>query len=106
MIRNFGCLSHCLEHVALWSLDTSKPEQAAVLLGTVEAIREDVVGNAAVAPFEMMWHDRATNSARKALGEEGFADAWGRGRAMSIEESVAVGLAAVATPVKGSASPL
>src|SRR6185503_9031381 len=28
-IRNFGCLSHCLEHVALWSLDSKEPEQAA-----------------------------------------------------------------------------
>jgi predicted ATPase/class 3 adenylate cyclase len=94
-IRNFGCLSHCLEHVALWSLDRNEPEQAAVLLGTVDAIREDVVGNAAVAPFEMMWHDRATASAREALGEEGFADAWGRGRAMTVDEAVATGQAAV-----------
>jgi predicted ATPase/class 3 adenylate cyclase len=94
-IRNFGCLSHCLEHVALWSLDRNEPEQAAVLLGTVDAIREDVVGNAAVAPFEMMWHDRATASAREALGEAGFADAWGRGRAMTVDEAVATGQAAV-----------
>ena len=94
-IRNFGCLSHCLEHVALWSLDRKDPEGAATLLGTVDAIREDIVGNTAVPGFEMMWHERATKAAREELGEEGFADAWGRGRAMSVDGSIAVGLAAL-----------
>jgi non-specific serine/threonine protein kinase len=93
-IRNLGCLSHCLEHVALWSLDRKKPEQAATLLGTVDAIREDVVGSTAVPPFERMWHDRGTNAAREALGAEGFTDAWARGRAMNVEQAIAMGLAA------------
>ena len=93
-IRNYGCLSHCLEHVALWSLDRQRPDQAATLLGTVDAIREDVVGNVAVPPFERIWHDRGTNAAREALGSEGFEDAWGRGRAMNVEEAIATGLAA------------
>jgi predicted ATPase/class 3 adenylate cyclase len=98
-IRNFGCLSHCLEHVALWSLDRKEPEQAATLLGTVDAIREDIIGNTAVPGFEKMWHERATSSAREALGDEGFADAWGRGRAMSVEEAIAAGMAALSLGV-------
>ena len=96
-IRNYGCLSHCLEHVALWSLDRQRAEQAATLLGTVDAIREDVVGSVAVPPFERIWHDLGTNAAREALGSEGFEDAWGRGRAMNIEEAIATGLAAASS---------
>jgi predicted ATPase/class 3 adenylate cyclase len=92
MVRNVGCLSHCLEHVALWSLDRREPLQAATLLGAVDGIREDIVGNAAVPAFERMWHERATSAAREALGEDAFATAWGSGRAMSIEQSIAAGL--------------
>jgi predicted ATPase len=92
--RNFGCLSHCLEHVALWSLDRHEPGRAAMLLGTVDAIREDLVGTAAVPPFERMWHDRATTASREALGDQGYAEAWGRGRAMSVDQATAAGLSA------------
>jgi hypothetical protein len=90
--RNPGCLSHCLEHVALWSLDREDPEQAAMLLGAVDAIREDVVGTAAVPPFERIWHERATAAAREALGDEAFAAAWRRGRTMRIDEATRAGL--------------
>jgi predicted ATPase/class 3 adenylate cyclase len=93
MSGNAGCLSHCLEHVALWSLDRREPLQAATLLGAVDGIREDIVGNAAVPPFERMWHERATSAAREAVGDEAFATAWGSGRAMSIEQSISAGLA-------------
>ena len=64
------------------------------MLGTVDGIREELVGNAAVPPFERMWHDRATLAAREALGDEGFTDAWDRGRAMTVDEAIAAGLAA------------
>ena len=95
-IRNYGCLSHCLEHVALWSLDRQEPELAATLLGTVDAIREDVVGSVAVPSFERIWHDRGTSGVRQALEPEAFEEAWGRGRAMNVDEAIATGLAAVA----------
>jgi hypothetical protein len=94
-IRNYGCLSHCLEHVALWSLDRQRPQHAATLLGTVDAIREDLVGSPAVPPFERIWHDRGTSAAREALGPERFEDAWGRGRAMDVQEAIATALAAL-----------
>ena len=92
MIRNWGCLSHCLEHVALWSLDRGDPSHAATLLGAVDAIREDIVGSAAVPPFESMWHARATSAAREALDDEAFATAWGNGRAMSLDDAITAGL--------------
>lgn len=95
LVRNGGCLAHCLEHVALWSLDLDEPEQAALLLGAVDAIREDLVGSTAVPPFERMWHDRATESARGMLGEEEYATSWSRGRAMSLDTAIRAGIAAV-----------
>ena len=95
MIRNIICLSHCLEHVALWTLDRGDPQEAATLLGAVDAIREDVIGSAAVPGFERMWHDRAMSTANSALGDEAYAAAWGQGRAMNIDQAIAAGIGAV-----------
>jgi predicted ATPase len=94
-IRNVMCLSHCLEHVALWSLDRDEPDRAATLLGAVDAIREDVVGRTAVVGFERLWHERGTDAARAALGEPAFTESWRRGRAMSVDEAMTAGRAAV-----------
>jgi predicted ATPase/class 3 adenylate cyclase len=94
-VRNGGCLAHCLEHVALWSLDREEPEQAALLLGAVDAIREDLVGSTAVPPFERMWHDRATDKARRILGGERYEASWSRGRAMRLDTAIRAGIAAV-----------
>jgi predicted ATPase/class 3 adenylate cyclase len=102
MVRNIICLSHCLEHVALWTLDRGDPGQAATLLGAVDAIREDLIGSAAVPGFERMWHDRATSDARAALGDEGYAAAWGQGRAMNIDQAIAAGVGAVGAQPAGS----
>ena len=95
MIRNIVCLSHCLEHVALWTLDRRDPGRAATLLGAVDAIREDLVGSTAVPGFERMWHERAMSDAAAVLGEEAYATAWGKGRAMNIDEAIAAGVDAV-----------
>jgi predicted ATPase/class 3 adenylate cyclase len=95
MIRNIICLSHCLEHVALWTLDRGDAAQAAALLGAVDAIREDLIGSAAVPGFERMWHDRAISAAKAALGDEAYVTAWGEGRAMNIDEAIAAGVGAV-----------
>ena len=95
-VRNGACLAHCLEHVALWALDRQQPEQAAVLLGAVDAIREDVVGTTAVPPFERIWHDRAAADARTQLGVPAFDAAWARGRAMRLDAALAAGTSTVA----------
>ncbi|MEP6680314.1 MAG: adenylate/guanylate cyclase domain-containing protein [Chloroflexota bacterium] len=94
LIRNAICLSHCLEHVALWTLERGDPGQAALLLGAVDAIREDLVGSTAVPGFERMWHDRAISAAQAALGETAYATAWGTGRAMSLDQAMAAGIGA------------
>jgi predicted ATPase/class 3 adenylate cyclase len=102
MIRNIICLSHCLEHVALWTLDRGDAAQAAALLGAVDAIREDLIGSAAVPGFERMWHDRAMSTAMAALGDEAYAAAWGQGRAMNIDQAIAAGIDAVGAQPAGS----
>lgn len=94
-VRNGACLAHCLEHVALWSLDRDDAAQAALLLGAVDAIREDIVGTTAVPQFERIWHDRATGEARGRLGNERYAAAWARGRQMRLDAAVRAGIAAV-----------
>jgi predicted ATPase/class 3 adenylate cyclase len=94
-IRNGGCLAHCLEHVALWSLDRDQAEQAAVLLGAVDAIREDLVGTAAVPQFERIWHDQAIGDARARLGDERYVAAWSRGRGMRLDAAIRAGIDAV-----------
>ncbi len=104
-IRNALCLSHCLEHVALWTLDRRDAVQAATLLGAVDAIREDIVGSTAVPPFERMWHDRAMATARDALGDDAFNAAWSNGRAMRIDEAIGAGIAAVGGPVADPIGP-
>ena len=102
MIRNIICLSHCFEHVALWTLDRGDPSRAATLLGAVDAIREDLIGSAAVPGFERMWHDRATSDALAALGEDAYATAWGKGRAMNIDQAITAGMDAVGSQPPGS----
>ncbi|HET7727487.1 MAG TPA: adenylate/guanylate cyclase domain-containing protein [Candidatus Limnocylindrales bacterium] len=105
-VRNGACLAHCLEHVALWSLDRDEAANAALLLGAVDAIREDVVGSTAVPPFERMWHDRATGEARRRLGEERYADAWGRGRQMRLDTAIRAAIAAISgEPAPASPEP-
>ncbi len=94
-IRNIICLSHCLEHVALWTLDRGEAERAATLLGAVDAIREDVIGSTAVPGFERMWHERAMSDAAAALGQQPYATAWGQGRAMNVDDAIAAGMDAV-----------
>lgn len=102
MIGNIICLSHCLEHVALWTLDRGDAAQAATLLGAADAIREDMIGSAAVPGFERMWHDRATSAANAALGDEAYATTWGQGRAMNIDQAIAAGIGAVGAQPAGS----
>lgn len=103
-IGNAICLSHCLEHVALWTLARGDPRQAAMLLGAVDAIREDLVGSAAVPGFEQMWHDRATGSALAALGGTAYATAWGEGRQMNLDQAMAAGIGAFAGEPEGASA--
>ncbi|MDQ3932552.1 MAG: adenylate/guanylate cyclase domain-containing protein [Actinomycetota bacterium] len=90
-IGDVTCLAHCLEHTALWALDTAQASRAASLLGAAEALRDDI-GGPMVLPFEGMWHDTATAAARKALGDEAFTTAWQHGRELDLARAIRLGL--------------
>jgi predicted ATPase len=63
-------------------------ERGAQLLGADEALRAEA-GAELNDELEEEWHARAVATARAALGEEAFAAAWARGRAMTPDEIVA-----------------
>jgi non-specific serine/threonine protein kinase len=78
------CFAHCLDHIALWTLNQGHPDRAATVLGSVEALRE--VGRA-IPPFERIWHDQATTAAREQLGATTFERHFQEGRQMGPEEA-------------------
>jgi len=81
------CLAHCMEHIALWSIDAGEVEHAAALLGSVEALRNDYVGTG-VPPFERIWHDQAMTVARQRLGAVAFDQHFQDGRTTSLDDAV------------------
>jgi non-specific serine/threonine protein kinase len=77
-----------------------QPEQAATLVGAIDA-RADFVGvpiSTSVFPFAGASYDQAAADAHDALGEEWFSDLRAAGRALPLEEVVAVA-AAITVPV-------
>jgi non-specific serine/threonine protein kinase len=63
------CFAHCLDHIALWTLNEGHPDRAATLLGSVEALGEVAIY---IRPFERIWHDQAKTAAREQLGATTF----------------------------------
>jgi predicted ATPase/DNA-binding CsgD family transcriptional regulator len=76
-----------------------QPDVAATLVGAVDAAL-DAIG-AAIFPFDRVNRNRAVIGARAALGEDQFADRYAAGRALPLEDAIAVA-ASVATPSVGS----
>ncbi|MFN2487545.1 MAG: hypothetical protein ABR609_13235, partial [Acidimicrobiia bacterium] len=61
-----------------------RPDRAATLLGSVEALREVAIS---IPPFERIWHDQATTAAREQLGATTFERHFQEGRHMGPEEA-------------------
>jgi DNA-binding NarL/FixJ family response regulator len=64
-----------------------QPEQAARLLGAVEALRE--ASNIRLSPLRRAEYDRTVEGIRAQLDEATFAAAWKVGRAMPLDEVLA-----------------
>jgi len=64
-----------------------QPEQAARLLGAVEALRE--ASSIGLSPLRRIEYDRTVNGIRAQLDEATFAEAWKEGRAMPLDEVLA-----------------
>jgi tetratricopeptide (TPR) repeat protein len=92
--RRFGFIHHLvipLEGMARLAVVRGQPERAVHLLGTSAALREEM--GATLTLVARTDHDYALNSARTELGEDAFAAAWERGRAMPLEEVISAVLA-------------
>jgi tetratricopeptide (TPR) repeat protein len=79
-----------LEGLAAVAVAQGEPEHAARLFGSAEGLREAI--GAGMPPAERAEHDRSVAAARTALGQEAFAAAWAEGRAMPLDEAVALAL--------------
>jgi non-specific serine/threonine protein kinase len=67
-----------------------QPLRGARLGGTAEALREAL--GVPLAPAARSDQDQAVRALRSTLGEEAFAAAWAEGRAMPLEEAIALAL--------------
>jgi predicted ATPase/DNA-binding SARP family transcriptional activator len=84
------CLAECLEGLAGVAAGQGREERAARLLGAAEALRD--AGGAVILPHRRPAFERLLADVRTALGEEAFAAAWAAGRALSLEEAIALAL--------------
>jgi predicted ATPase/class 3 adenylate cyclase len=90
-LRNQRGIAWCLGTLAGVAGAEGRAEQAARLLGAV-AGRLAVIGGALLPGFHQNL-ERRVATARAALGEDDFAAAWEAGRAMTLEQAVALALA-------------
>jgi tetratricopeptide (TPR) repeat protein len=79
-LRVFECLGEL-------AVSQDRPRNASVLFGTASIHRE--IMNSPTPPYERDQLEKATTTARLALGEEAFNAAWSEGRAMTLEQAVA-----------------
>jgi non-specific serine/threonine protein kinase len=76
-----------LDALARLALAAGRAERAACLLGATEALCEQI-GSSVLPGREV--DERALAAARRALGEPAFAAAWAEGRALRLEQAVAL----------------
>jgi hypothetical protein len=79
-----------LEQVAWLAVARGQPERAARLAGAAEAVREAL--GVPLLLEQRAGHTQAVQAARSALGEEALATAWTTGRALALEEAIALAL--------------
>jgi non-specific serine/threonine protein kinase len=80
-----------LECLAWLAHSQGQSERAARLYGAADVLR--AAFGYTLSPSDQNKHAARTAAVRAALGEEGFAAAWEKGRAMSLEQMVAYALA-------------
>jgi predicted ATPase len=83
-------IAYGLEGVAAAAGAQGQPERAALIFGAAEALRE-VLG-APLTPSDRAEYDRYVAAARAALDEAAFAAAWAEGRALPLDQAIAIAL--------------
>jgi non-specific serine/threonine protein kinase len=79
-----------LERLTRSAMAQDKPEQAAQLGGSAEALREAL---GILLPLDQrVPHDQALQAIHSALDEDAFAAAWAEGRALALDQAVALAL--------------
>jgi predicted ATPase/class 3 adenylate cyclase/Tfp pilus assembly protein PilF/DNA-binding XRE family transcriptional regulator len=81
-----------LEELAWTTAARGHYKRAALLGGAAEALRQDL--GMRLPRNQQAGHAEAVGAMRAVLGEEAFAAAWAEGRALSLEEAIALALAA------------
>jgi hypothetical protein len=82
----------CLEGLAMLAADEGQPGRAARLYGAADGLREAT--GTPVEAADRAAHERAAAVSRAALGEEVFAAAWAEGRALPLDDAIALALEA------------
>jgi predicted ATPase/DNA-binding SARP family transcriptional activator len=77
-----------IEHMSWLAATQGQLYQAAQLAGCAEALREAL--NIPLSAMSQDDHDRAVRAMQATLGEEAFAAAWAEGRALPLEEAIAL----------------
>jgi predicted ATPase/DNA-binding SARP family transcriptional activator/Tfp pilus assembly protein PilF len=83
-------IAYCLAGLAGVAGTEGQPMRAAQLLGAVQSLLDAVSG--ALEPIDRLEYDRNVAGARAKLGEAAFAAAWAEGRAVPLEQVIAVAL--------------
>ena len=86
-IGDVAGIVYSLEAFAHLAAKENRPEQAAVLWGAAERLREEI--GYPMPPADREPYDHAVAAARQALGEEPFSVAWGTGRTFNKEQAIA-----------------
>jgi tetratricopeptide (TPR) repeat protein len=85
-----GLLAEALEAMAWLAVAEGQAARAAHLGGAADALREAL--GAALHPVLRPGHDQAVEVMRDTLGEAAFAAVWAEGRALPLEEAIALAL--------------
>jgi tetratricopeptide (TPR) repeat protein len=83
--------AECLEGLAALRVAPGRWQQAAMLFGAAAAQRE-ALGTPLPMPLHAFYYDQTLTILRGSLGEEAFAAAWAEGRALPLDEAIALAL--------------
>ena len=81
-----NAIAHCLEVLAGFDCAGGRADEAAVLFGAANAIREEI--GTPIESFNAERVDRDVGSARQQLGVAVYDQHWHRGRKLDVAEAV------------------
>jgi predicted ATPase/class 3 adenylate cyclase len=83
-----SAIAHELECLAMIAKAQEEDQRAARLFGAAEILRENI--NMPMTPLEKIEYEREVNDLRANMDEAAFVKAWAEGRAMSMEQAIAL----------------